>query len=89
MRSAAVPCKLRFHLNICLPPFRRGSLGTAHVRALAGLVRAAQAKHGSLEGMEAAVAEKAAKKERAAASKQEAADARRAALAEAAGVQIT
>lgn len=56
---------------------------------LAALVRAGQAKHGSVAGMAAAGREKEAKKERAAASKQEAAAARRTALGEAAGVQVT
>lgn len=62
-------------------------MGTAHIHALSGLVRAAQAKHGSVEGMAAAMRERAAKRERAAASKQEAADARRQALALAAGLE--
>ncbi|PRW44489.1 small GTP-binding [Chlorella sorokiniana] len=65
----------------------RGSMGTAHIHALTALVRTAQAKHGSLEGMAAVVREKAAKRERAAASKQEAAAARRQALAAAAGLE--
>lgn len=71
-----------------IPPRQhRGSLGTAHIHSLSGLVRAAQAKHGSVEGMAAAVREKVAKRERAAASKLEAAAARRQALADAAGLQ--
>ena len=69
------------------PHPRRGSLGTAHIHPLSGLVRAAQAKHGSVEGIAAAVRERAAKRERAAASKQEAAEARRQALAAAAGLE--
>lgn len=52
-------------------------------------MRAAQVKHGSVEGMAAAVQawEKAAKRDHAAASKQEVAAARRQALADAAGLQ--
>lgn len=93
-RSSATPdAAIPAHAALCpcpAPrPHNRGSLGTAHVHPLAALVRAGQAKHGSMAGMAAAGREKEAKKERAAASKREAAEARRAALAEAAGVEIT